>query len=653
MPTQAVSPDLAVVDVVRTAEGRLRHLAEMLHRVFWIVAPDRSRVFYISPAYEEVWGRPCQVLLQDPCAWLEAVHEQDRAPLEAALARARAGDSPIVRFPEYRVVRPDGSIRWIAAHTFPILDQNGQVCHIGGFAEDITDRKQAEEALRQSETRFRALFEQSPDAVFILNEDDAILDANPAACRLLGYSRQELLSMDITAVIAPELRPPTGSAVKSRLAQPGPYQGIDVHRDGHRIPVEVEISRLSGGLALSVVRDITQRKQAEDEIRQQARRLHTLYHISQVTLTAAPPEAIAAEALSRLAQLLPCARASVIEFDRAADQARELAVYTQDRLVITPGITVSLRDHEPWVAGLAQGQPCFYTDLSTRPQAWPGPAALLAPEAHGLPGLQAVLLVPIAVQTDVVGALTIWAGQPTPFSADQLAIASEVAALLAVALRHARLHEQARRNVESKGRMLREVNHRVSNNLMAIIALLSAEQRHCAEMDGSDPPTILQEMINRVNGLAAVHRMLSASEWEPLLLSELTAQVTHCAIRQLPRDVHLLVDLRPSAVRVTANQAHNLALVINELVTNTLKHALGGRTTAHVAIRIDLKPDAKTVEFEFRDDGPGYPADVLCLERCNVGMDLVRTIVRDSLRGDLQLFNDGGAHTLIRFEANG
>jgi len=70
-------------------------------------------------------------------------------------------------------------------------------------------------------------------------------------------------------------------------------------------------------------------------------------------------------------------------------------------------------------------------------------------------------------------------------------------------------------------------------------------------------------------------------------------------------------------------------------------------------VLFELMPDGRAVEFEFRDDGPGYPEDVLRGQRCNVGMDLVQTIVRDSLRGELQLHNDGGAHTPIRFEING
>jgi len=100
---------------------------------------------------------------------------------------------------------------------------------------------------------------------------------------------------------------------------------------------------------------------------------------------------------------------------------------------------------------------------------------------------------------------------------------------------------------------------------------------------------------------------------------------------------------------VTPDQAHNLALVINELATNTIKHALQERDTAHITVRIALEDD-DTVQFEFRDDGPGYPEDVLRLERYSVGFELIQNMVRQGLQGELSLRTDHGAVAVIRFQ---
>jgi two-component sensor histidine kinase len=99
---------------------------------------------------------------------------------------------------------------------------------------------------------------------------------------------------------------------------------------------------------------------------------------------------------------------------------------------------------------------------------------------------------------------------------------------------------------------------------------------------------------------------------------------------------------------VTPKQAHDLALVINELTTNTVKYALQERDSGQITVSIVLEGD--TVLFEFRDDGPGYSEEVLQLEPHTVGFDLLQTFVRDSLHGELTFRNDHGAVTIIRFE---
>lgn len=226
---------------------------------------------------------------------------------------------------------------------------------------------------------------------------------------------------------------------------------------------------------------------------------------------------------------------------------------------------------------------------------------------------------------------------------------STIADRVAVAIENARLYEQAQQDAETKARLLREVNHRVKNNLAAIIGLLHAERSRAGMEDQAVDQSIIRNLINRVLSLTRVHSLLSASEWTPLPLSELTTQVVQSSLQMLPRDKRVSVEVTPSPVQVMPDQAHNLALVINELATNTVKHALRERDTVHITVHIALGDD--TVLFEFRDDGPGYPEEVLLLKRHNVGFHLVQKLVRESLRGELSLHNDHGAVAVIQFEA--
>jgi PAS domain S-box-containing protein len=138
-------------DALAESEGRFRQLAENINEVFWLADPQATQVLYVSPAYERVWGRPCQGLYERPQSFLDAVHPDDRERARAAaLEEHSRGEATDV---EYRVVRPDGSVRWVRDRGFPIKDAAGRVYRFAGLAEDVTDKKEAEAALRDADRR--------------------------------------------------------------------------------------------------------------------------------------------------------------------------------------------------------------------------------------------------------------------------------------------------------------------------------------------------------------------------------------------------------------------------------------------------------------------------------------------------------------------
>ena len=135
-------------EALYASEERFRQLAKSIRQVFWMTDPEKTRMLYVSPAYEEIWGRSCESLYQSPQAWLDAIHPEDRGRvLEAARTRQRTGEY----HEEYRIVRPDGSLRWILDRGFPVLDSTGAVYRVAGLAEDVTARKQMEERQGQAQ----------------------------------------------------------------------------------------------------------------------------------------------------------------------------------------------------------------------------------------------------------------------------------------------------------------------------------------------------------------------------------------------------------------------------------------------------------------------------------------------------------------------
>jgi PAS domain S-box-containing protein len=135
-----ISARKLALEALRESEERFRQLAENIHEVFWMTSVEDLRIIYASPAYEEVWGRTCESLYENRLSWLDAVHREDRD-------RVRVADEKQLEETydqEYRIVRPDGSIRWIRDRGFPVHDEQGKVYRFAGISEDITSRKQAE-----------------------------------------------------------------------------------------------------------------------------------------------------------------------------------------------------------------------------------------------------------------------------------------------------------------------------------------------------------------------------------------------------------------------------------------------------------------------------------------------------------------------------
>ncbi|HXG51278.1 MAG TPA: GAF domain-containing protein [candidate division Zixibacteria bacterium] len=142
--------------LLQESEENLRQLTDNIREVFWLTNRDRSDMIYVSPAYESIWGRTREALYDAPASWMDAIHPEDRPRVEAATLGAGRGEA---YDEEYRVVRPDGSVRWVRDRAFPIHDGSGAVYRVAGVAEDVTEQRRADEAVRSSYRELQTLHE--------------------------------------------------------------------------------------------------------------------------------------------------------------------------------------------------------------------------------------------------------------------------------------------------------------------------------------------------------------------------------------------------------------------------------------------------------------------------------------------------------------
>lgn len=255
-------------EALRQSEERFRQLAEHIDAVFWLTSADKNDVLYVSPAFETVWGHPCNLLYARPMLWVEQVHQEDRERVH----RATLCQPYFPYDEEYRIVTPDGTVRWIRDRSFPIKDHNGEVYRLAGIAEDITATKRMAEALRNSEARYRSLVELSPNAVLVTC-DGIIVYANQACLNLVRASApSELLKRDFFSLVPQESRPRFQARLADLTATGEALPSMEerfVRLDGTVIDIEIAAAAITfeGRPAIQrIVTDVTTRQYLEQAL---------------------------------------------------------------------------------------------------------------------------------------------------------------------------------------------------------------------------------------------------------------------------------------------------------------------------------------------------------------------------------------------------
>jgi PAS domain S-box-containing protein len=262
---------------LRESEERFRELAEHLREVFWLFDWTTQKVIYVSPAYEDIWGRSIEDLYKNYEEWADSIHPGDLSYAEESFTQIAQSGGGEIR--EYRIVRPNGTVRWISDKGFAIHDENGNVNRIAGIAEDITERKLAQQALQESEEKFRTVAEQSPNMIFI-NKGGNIVYVNQKCEEMMGYKKDEFYApeFDFLTLIAPESVEMVRSSFKKHSTgqEVDPYEYSLLNKKGKRIEVIIttKLINFEGDQAiLGIVTDISDRKKNENALKEKDKTL--------------------------------------------------------------------------------------------------------------------------------------------------------------------------------------------------------------------------------------------------------------------------------------------------------------------------------------------------------------------------------------------
>jgi PAS domain S-box-containing protein len=325
----------------------------------------RTGKLYFSPRWKAIFGYGENDIGDSLEDWARLLHPDEKDWMLKFLDDFLAGTSPTVTV-EYRLRHKDGSYRWIVAHALAVRDELGRGCRLVGSHGDITDRKQAEEALRQSHDELRAIYDGMFEGLLILDfETKRLLHVNASVCRMLGYAEEELLSMSVLDIHPKEEAPRLMQRFHARV------------HEGYRDDVDVPVLRKDGSIFYANVmgnplvyrgrqcivaffRDITERRQAQEALRKERRILKHLLQSSDHER-----QLIAYEIHDGLAQYLAGAIMQFQTFDHLKDKKPKLATKAYDggmtmlqqghhdarRLIA--GVRPTILDEEGIVSGIA------------------------------------------------------------------------------------------------------------------------------------------------------------------------------------------------------------------------------------------------------------------------------------------------------------
>ncbi|MGD1872147.1 MAG: PAS domain S-box protein [Mastigocoleus sp.] len=580
-----------IADDLYESETNFRQLAENIHQVFFIYNYDASKLIYISPVYEEIWGRSCDEIYKSTSIWLDSVHPEDKEALSKVLLEQLHTDG---LQHEYRIIRNDGEIRWILRRTFLVRDEEGQIQKIVGIAEDISDRKQSEAKLQQRQQEFIALVENAPNVIARIDRDLRYLYVNPAIQEVIGLPQESFLGKNYRELGFSEANFAVFEELACLVFATGEERITELTLDGkqgiryHQARLVPERNFQGDVVSILVVStDITLIKLAEIELRETNALLKAIIHSAPVGIN------------------LVDSQGKIVLWNPMSES---IFGWSAEEIINKP-LSV-IEDEQVFLDNLSRSQPHQQDNQ------------IETFRRHKDGKMLEISLSSALVKDDrgkIIGSIDITQD-----------ISEQQAALKEREIRE----KQIQRSLEEKETLLKEIHHRVKNNLQIISSLLRMQSRRIL-----DEKTLIlfQEAQNRVQSMALIHEQLYQSNDISQIdfgeyIRSLTNNLFRCyGINEKKINIHI----ETNNVQLNLDNAIPCGLIINELVSNSLKYAFPNDNKGEINITIESDID-KNIVLNVNDDGIGISNDMEWEKSNSLGLKIVRSLSRQ-LKGEISL----------------
>ena len=689
---------------LRASEAHFLQLTHNINEVFFVRDLQENKMLYISPAYEKIWQRPVSSVYENSLAFMEHIHPEDKEGIQEIIRKRDLNRQGFSTY-QYRIIRPNGEVRWIRARTFPVTDETGRPYRVAGLAEDITEQKFTEDKLHLNEIQLRQIIDLVPHAIFVKDSEGRFLLVNKAKADFYGTTVNKLTGA-LQREIHPHkdqverIRADDRAVLDSNLPKLIPEEEL-VDAAGHHhflqtIKIPFVTSTDDQAAVLGVAVDITERKRTEAALQSSEERLRRSLHYANIGTWDWNIQTGALYWSEHVAPLFGY-KSGTIETSYDTFLA---AIHPDDRRKVEDAVKVCIetgRDYDiehrvlwqdgsiHWIHesggvvygadGNAERMLGTVRDITRRKSieqslmesetkyravmenasdaillgtmdAWIIDANRRAEELFGytrdeLLKLHGTSIHPEEEHPKLAAAfhdLTTTGNslyEHLVLRKDGNVINAEVAAtvinyqgekVVMAIFRDttARKHAEEERLALAKAQrdtLVREVHHRIKNNLQGVSGLL---RQHISK---SPELTIaLESAISQVNSMAVVHGLYGRGSSERIVLCEMVREICHSTGGLTGRMIepHLTVAVE-NPIRVSGDEAVPLALILNELIFNAVKH----QTVDEKPIRVIVRDEKDCAWVRIVTPGTHLPPDFdfLTGDGLGTGLKLVKSLL--------------------------
>lgn len=539
-------------------------------------------------------------------------------------------DSEVKNF-DTEFKRRDGSTFWVrySARLYP------DTGWVEGVAEDITERKRIEEALKKSEEKYRTIIETVEEGYYEVDLSGNFTFVNDALCRISGQTRDEMIGTNFRNNVDDLNAYKIFSTFNKAYNTNQPVKLFDLKfpgKDGYIRYAEASVSFIKDAAGeiigfRGVVRDITERKQAEEALHIQHKLGISLSGINNLK-----------EALFLILHTalkvhpIDCGCVYLMKSDGGFSLEYSVGLHN-----IFEKSATSYEKGSVHTSKIMEGKP-LYMDFDDFNPIKDGP---LSKE-----GLKAFAIIPVKFHDQVIACMNVASHNSYTIPDTSKSTLETIASLVGNAIKRLRAEEQIKASLQEKEVLLQEIHHRVKNNMQIISSLLSLQSQKITDKELIQ---LFKDSQNRVRSMALVHEMLYKSEDLARIdfskyISNLTTELFR-SFKSNPEKIKLIIDT--ANIYLNVNIAIPCAMIISELVSNSLKYAFNPVSDGTIQIKFHMREE-NAYSLIVSDNGVGISDELDHRESETLGLHLVKTLTKQ-LDGNIELDRNGGTKFTITF----